>query len=223
MSGSVQAFRQQVRVFTDRHLTPQAQSKALAAAARSGRDELIRSGRAAPNYAIWVDGQQDASEDAVKPGGAIVYRFQLLGEAAVFAMAFLRARAPVRGGTYRDSFQYALSAGGNGTANRYVGSRIVRPDSFDPQKVEANVDEVILFNRQPYSRKVDVQLVGLRKLRFEVPPGLFDDAAAAIRRRFPTLAARRVYSMNFPGQWRLKTGNRAGNLVESPALVIGRR
>lgn len=225
MSGTGRAFRQQVRVFTDRHLTPQAQSKALAAAARSGRDELIRSGRAAPNYATWVDGQQDASEDTVKPGGAIVYRFQLLGEAAVFAMAFLRARSPVRGGTYRDSFRYALSEGGRGTgtASRYIGSRIVRPESFDPQKVGADVAEVILFNRQPYSRKVDVQMAGTQRLRFEVPPGLFDDAAAAIRRRFPTLAARRVYSMEFPGQWRLKTGNRAGNLVQSPALVIGRR
>jgi hypothetical protein len=104
---------------------------------------------------------------------------------------------PVRGGTYRDSFQYAVSAGGNGTAKRYIGSRIIRPDGFDPQKVGADVDEVILFNRQPYSRKVDVQLAGLRKLRFEVPEGLFDDAAAAVRRRFPTLAARRVYTMSF--------------------------
>ncbi|EHM01425.1 hypothetical protein HMPREF9946_02164 [Acetobacteraceae bacterium AT-5844] len=221
MSGS--AFRQQVRVFADRNLTPEAQSQRLAAAARAGRDELIRSGRAAPHYATWVDGRRDASEDTVKPGGAIVYRFQLLGEAAAFAMAFLRGRAPVKSGTYRDGFAYAMSAGGDGTASRYIGSRIVRRESFDPQRVGADVDEVILFNREPYSRKVDVQLVGQRRLRFEVPAGLFDDAATAVRRRFPTLTARRVYTMNFPNQWILKTGQRAGKPVESPALVIGRR
>jgi hypothetical protein len=222
MSGS-RAFRRSVQVFVAQNLSPEAQSRALAAAARAGRDDLIRSGRAAPTYATFVDGQQGASEDRVRPGGAIIYRFQVLGEAAVFAMAFLRERSPVKSGTYRDSFQYAVSSGGDGTANRYLGARIIRPGSFDPEQVGTDVDEVILFNRAPYSRKVDVQLVGSRRLRFSVPPDLFDDAAQAVRRRFPTLAARRVYSMNFPGQWTLKDGPRAGKPVESPALVIGRR
>jgi hypothetical protein len=240
MSGS-RAFRRSVQVFVNQNLTPDAQSKMLASAARAGRDDLIRTGRASPTYATFVDGQQGASEDQVKPGGAIVYRFQVLGEAAAFAMAYLRARSPVRGGTFRDSWIYAIGADGytsgpaRGTRHNGVkvaasfnagdasGARIIRQGSFDPQKVGAGVSEILITNRQPYERLQDVQLVGNRRLRFSVPPNMVDDADIAVRRRFPTLDARRVYTVHFPGQYILKTGQKAGRPVENPALVISVR
>ncbi|MFT8245193.1 hypothetical protein [Roseomonas sp. BN140053] len=231
MSGSV--FRRQVSVFVDRSLTPAAQSARLAAVAIEGREELIRSGRASPSYSTTVDGREGAPEAQVRPDGRIVYRFNLLGEAAVFAMSFLRSRAPSRSGRFKDSFVYAVGEGFTGgpargtwhngakVAASYGTARIIRTESFDPQRLDAA--EVLLFNQQPYSRKVDVQMAGSRRLRFEVPPGMFDDAAAAVRRRFPTIDARRIYTVLFPGGWRLKTGQNAGKQVQSPALVISTR
>jgi hypothetical protein len=228
MSGS--AFRRSVQVFVSRNLTPEAQSRRLAQIAVEGRDELIRTGRAAPVYSTFVDGREGAAEASVKPQGTIVYRFQVLGEAALFAMAFLRQRSPIDSGRFRDSFVYAVGQAGTragrlgaSEANFWTTARIIQPGSFDPQKVAANVDAVLLFARAPYSRKIDVQMVGKRRLRFSVPADMIDDAAAAVRRRFPTLNARRIYTVRFPGQWVRKRGTGAGRLVENPALVISVR
>lgn len=226
MSGS--AFRRSVQVFVDRNLSPEARSKVLAETAIRGRQELIQTGKAAPSFRTSVDGHESVPEAQVKPEGIIVYRFNLLGEAAVFAMAFLRQRVPTRSGQLRDSLIYAVSEadpmGGNGRlANQYGVSRIIRPQSFDPQKVNETAREVLIFSRLPYARKADVQLVGNRRLRFPAPPGMYDDAAAAVRRRFPTLDARRVYTVKFANQWIRKTGSGAGKATEAPALVIGVR
>ncbi|MBC9176761.1 HK97 gp10 family phage protein [Pseudoroseomonas ludipueritiae] len=239
MSGS--AFSRQVNAFVSRNLSPAEQSKILARVAREGRDELIRSGRASPSYRTFVDGREGADEASVKPDGAIVYRFSVIGEAAAFAMAYLRARSPVRGGKFRDSWIYAIGAEGytsgpargtyhNGAkvaasfnAGSAAGARIIRQGSFDPQKVGAGVGEILITNLQPYERLQDVQLAGNRRLRFSVPPNMVDDAAVAVRRRFPTLDARRVYTVHFPGQYILKTGQKAGRPVENPALVISVR
>ena len=225
MSGS--AFRQAASVLVARHLSAAARSRILADVAIRGREHLIREGRASRSFTTTVDGREGAAESSVQPEGTIVYRFQLLGEAALFAMGYLRGRSPVKSGRFREGFVYAVgergSKRGGAQAELYTTGRIIRPDSFDPQKVDADVGEILIFNRQPYSRKVDVQLVGNRRLRFSVPPDMFDDAAAAVQRRFPTLSARRIYQIRFPGQWVRKRGQGAGRAVESPALVISAR
>lgn len=77
-------------------------------------------------------------------------------------------------------------------------------------------------------------MVGYEKLTFSVPAGLFDDAVAAIRSRFGSIVdVKRVYTMQFPGQYTLRreqyhaSGRRAGRprrrlgkRVESPAIII---
>ncbi|MFC0410947.1 hypothetical protein [Roseomonas elaeocarpi] len=218
----------------DRNLSPAAQSKALADAAVAGRTDLIRTGRAAPSYILSVDGREGPDEAQVKPDGIIVYRFSLIGQAAVFAMAFLRARSPVRGGTFRDSWFYALSATGytrgsargtwyNGVkmaASYNANDQIISQKSFDPQKVGADIGEILISNRVPYERKADVQLAGNRRLRWSVPANMVDDCARAVRQRFPTLDARRIYQLHHPGQYVLRRGKKAGSRVENPALVI---
>ena len=239
MSGS--AFRQAASVFVARYLSDAARSRILADVAIRGREQLIREGRASRSFTTTVDGREGAAESSVQPEGTIVYRFQLLGEAALFAMGYLRGRSPLRGGKFRDSWIYAVGAEGytsgpaRGTyhegvkvaasyaATERVGARIIRQESFDPQKVGADVTEILVTNRQPYERKADVQLAGGRRLRWSVPPNMVDDAADAVKRRFPTLDARRIYTVHFPGQYVLKSGQKAGKRVESPALVISVR
>jgi hypothetical protein len=214
MSGS---FRRSVTVFVNENLSPAAQSAHLARTAIAGREELIRSRRAPDSYRTLVDGKEGVPEAQVQPRGMIVYRFNLLGEAAVFALAFLRERSPVRGGKFRDSFWLA------------VDGRAFSMKTFDPEKV-GTATEIIIYNTQPYSRRVQVQFDGTRRLRFSVPPDMFGDAMMAVRRRFPTLDATQLYRIKAPGSnnggqgpglYTLKNGRRAGKVVDSPALVIG--
>jgi hypothetical protein len=164
MSGS---FRRSVTVFVNENLSPAAQSAHLARTAIAGREELIRTRRAPDSYRTLVDGKEGVPEAQVQPRGMIVYRFNLLGEAAAFALAFLRARSPVKSGAFRDNFWLA------------VDGRPFSIKTFDPEKV-GGASEIIIYNLQPYSRRVQVQFDGTRRLRFSVPPDMFGDAMVAV-------------------------------------------
>lgn len=188
-------------------LAPAVQSKILADFARAGVAQLIAEGRASPKYKRFVNGTEGLLEDAVKPDGTIAYRFGYMGEVAVFALEFLKARSPVRSGKYRDSFVVA------------VNGRPIPADNFVVDSVP-NDAELYIYNSQPYSRKVDVQLVGKRPLKFSVPPRMFEDAAVAVRGRFGNLVtAQRLYTLDFAGKWVTKKQRK----VEYPALKIALR
>jgi hypothetical protein len=209
MSGA--AFRRSVDVFLARALSPQQQSAALAQAAKAGVADLIRSGRAPEQYRRIVDGREGAAEESVRPDGVIVYRFDQMAAAAAFALGFLQQRSPRDSGAYRASFYLGLDG------------RFVPAARFNPVTM-GEVSEIVIGNMQPYSRKLDVQLVGGQSLRVSVPSGIFSDAAAAVRRRFGnSVTAKRVYTMRFPGQYLLRAGRNQGRPVESPALVISAR
>lgn len=198
-------------------------------AARQKHIEIARRGLAAfvsrqeerPVYRIEVDGNPATSENAVKPYGLIVYRFVRLGEAAKFALSFLIAYVR-RGysGKYADNFFVA------------VDGKMIDAAAFNPVFVPDRA-EVIIGNKLPFNRKFDVQRIGNRPLSYRVPPGLFDAAAVAVKRRFPTVDAARDYNIDFPGKYKLrreqfhKSGNRMGQArkrlgkpVESPGLVL---
>lgn len=225
------AFYAELGVFIDRNLSPAAQSAALAAAAKAKADELIRTGRAQAPFRRFVDGREGAPEESVKPApsGRIIYEFNTLGAVCTFALSFLVNRSPTassvpvdqktgKTGRYRDSFYLGLDG------------RFVPMKDFNPQKLGA-VAQIVIGNTQPYSRKLDVQLAGGKRLRFSVPAGLFEDAAKAIQRRYGALVeVKRVYTMSFPGQYKLrnnavyKRGARKGmpreGRVQSPAIII---
>lgn len=222
--GNAAAFRGQLKVFVDKSLSPQAQSAALAKAAKDKLADLVKSGRASPNFRRFVDGAEGVVEERVGPAphGQIVYRFNTLGAVATFALSFLVNRSPARTGQFRKGFYLGIDG------------KFVPMAQFNPDALTANVKEIVIGNVEPYSRKVDVQLAGNRKLSFSVPAGLFDDAVSAIKSRFGTLVdVKRVYTMRFPGQYILKqeqyhqSGKRAGRArkragkpVESPAIII---
>lgn len=222
--GNAAAFRGQLKVFVDRNLSPEAQSAALAKAAKDKLRDLIQSGRASDKFRRFVDGTEGLVEERVGPAphGQIVYKFNSLGTVCTFALSFLVNRSPARSGRFRKGFYLGIDG------------KFVQMAQFNPEALTVNVKEIVIGNVEPYSRKVDTQLIGNRKLSFSVPPGLFDDAVSAIKSRFGTLVdVKRVYTMRFPGQYILKqeqyhqSGKRAGRArkragkpVESPALVI---
>lgn len=223
-------FRQTLRVAIRDTIGPAARSRALAQFARDSANDLIRSGRAGESFRVFVDGRANAPEESVRGDGSgvILYEFSYAGEAAAFALAYLRGRAPSKTGRFRDSFFVG------------VNGRFIRGADFDPRRVPPNAT-VIIGNTKPQNRKVDVQEVGnarqtstYRRLSYSVPPNMYADAARAVSRRFGnTVAASRLRDTDFPGKYRLQneqrrlTGKRAGALlrakadyVESPALRI---
>ena len=222
-------FREMIKVFVDAELGAPARSAFLARTAREYVGTLVTSGRASPRYFKTVDGRRGAEEETVSGDrGVIVYDFNYVGDAAEFAIAFLIGRSPVGDGSrksakhpkaYRDCFEVAING------------RPVSAAGFNKSSVPLDA-EIIIYNTQPYSRKVDVQLVGRRALVFSTPPGIFDDAVRAINRQFGNAAkAKRVYNINFAGKYLLqnhqfrtdrphRVNRSAGTPVESPAIII---
>lgn len=254
-------FAARLGEWVDRNLSPEAQSAHLARTAKRELARLQGTGRASQNYVRYVDGKAGMPEEMVRPApdGLIFYRFAVLGPVAAFALGFLTARSPKGSGDYAKSFYLGISTKdtqlnpaffptritSGKQKGRFTfstapapaplsGGRFVPMAQFNPQKVTADVAEIVIGNTQPYSRKVDIQIVGGRKLSFSVPPGLFDDCVKAIKARFDDIVeVKRIYTINFPGQYRLKrtqlrkkgrhagkVGRAAGSPVESPAIVI---
>lgn len=195
---------QAINVLIADGLSPLARSAFLAQAAKDGVADLILSGKATPNYKRFVDGIEGLAEEAVSADGTILYRFSYLAEVVAFTVAFLQNRSPVRSGRYRDSFMISV----NGNA--------YEADGFDPDVIQSS-DDVFIYNRQPYSRKIDVQLIGSKPLSFSVPAGLFDDAVTAVKRQFGNLVTcKRLYTIRHPGEVYTKKRRR----VEYPAIEL---
>lgn len=213
----VAEYRLAVDLLIARHMSPAAASAKLAAFAKQKVAEVIASGRAPPQYRRFVDGVEGAPEEAVRADGAILYRFAVLAEAVAFALSFLRERSPARSGAFRNSFALFVREGGS------YGS-LIRAASFSTQKLSPRADEVTIVNLQPYSRLVDVQQAGKRPVRYTVPPNLYADAGAAVKRRFPGTATQRAYRVQMPRPYLLRSpGRNQGRPVETPGLIISLR
>ena len=206
MSGST--FARQIRLsFSPDALWPEI-ARRTAEHARGERDRLIAAGSFSRRYVTLVNGIEGAREETIRPGGAIVYQAVSLGAAVLLALDVLRRRSPVVSGDYRNSFLVAAE-----------GGRPIPAAAFNPNLLGRDASEVYVFSPLPYSRKVDVQLVGGRKLRFSVEPGLYEDAARAVKRAYPDLDASRLYTVQHPQRER----NDAGRWIEYPAVVIRAR
>lgn len=224
------AFSRSIEVFIKENLSPEALSANLAKVAHKVVDDLVGTGQVPAAYTSYVDGRKGAAWETVRPDGAIYVKFNPFPAVATYALEFLKARAPEKTGRYRRGFYFGITREGGSDG------KFVEADAFNPAAITSDVVEVVIGNTEPYSRKVDVQYVGLRKLNFgeKCPPGLFEDAAKMINARFGGMVvAKRVYTTEFPGQYTLqreqfrKSGRAAGKAlgrkdkrVESPALVI---
>ncbi|MBC9178571.1 hypothetical protein [Pseudoroseomonas ludipueritiae] len=209
-------FNRALRLAIERDLAPTEVARQFVAMAKADVQRRIAIGEVPRQFARFVDGRKGAGDDAVQPDSVILYRFNPLAEAAKLALQELWRRSPVATGAYRQSFYLGISRGGD-------SGRFIKAANFSPRTMSADATEIVIGNEQPYSRRVDVQRDGTVPLKFSVDPNLFAETAALVRRRFPTVNAKGVYTMLFPGQYRLKTGPRAGRPVHSPAIVISIR
>lgn len=169
MSGT---FSRSIRAFADRALSPAALSRHLATVARQARDELIREGSAPDSYETFVDGRRGAAEETVRPDGAIVYRFNLLGLAARLALdtaVRMSPRAPHEGGDFANGWVVAVDG------KPWIGALTDIPAGA----------EVMIVNTVPYARKIQVGAMPL----MSVPPGIVERVRSRVRSRFPTLDA----------------------------------
>lgn len=170
MSGT---FSRSVRAFADRTLSPAALSRHLATVAREARDELIREGSAPDSYETFVDGRRGAAEETVRPDGAIVYRFNLLGQAARLALDAAVRLSPRESGDFAAAWTVA------------VNGRLWTGDLADiPTDAE-----VMVVNPLPYARKIETGAMP----RMSVPPGIVERVKLQVNRRFPTMQASVTY------------------------------
>lgn len=198
-------------------LLPQAErARIIARAARGERDGLIRAGQASPQYRTLVDGRDNAPEESIRPGGAIIYRFNTLGQAAIFALAFARERSPALSGTYRRSWFVAV----NGKA-------------WDGNLNDVPLDAAVwVVNAAPYHRKIHtgaMQTIGR---------GICDATRQAVRTRFPNMNASIIFAdlSGTAAGWKLpyilqtngggrgrRKDTAAGQPMKYPAVVLTAR
>lgn len=204
-----------VRLFADRTLSPAALSARLAQTAIATRNQLIASGQAPASYTTIVDGRTGAAEASVQPTGAIIYRFNLLGLAAAYAIGFCKARSPVDSGAFRGAWVVAVNG---------------RPWRSDLNAIPPAA-EIMVLNPLPYARKVETG-----GMRMSVPPGIVEGARLATRSQYPTLSVDSAF-VNIPSglfgddtPWILRNRAhsrrkdlQAGRAITYPALMISER
>jgi hypothetical protein len=171
MPSNALTVARQIRVWRDKTMSPQALSLNLATVAKKTRDALIKTGEAAPAYETFVDGRKGAAEETVRPDGAILYQFNVLGQAAKYALSFAVGRSPKHDGDYKRAWFVAVDG------KKWTG---------DLNDIPAG-SEVMVTNPLPYARKIDV---GHMKMR--VAPGIVEDTRQAVKRKFPTIDAART-------------------------------
>lgn len=142
-------------------------SREVALFAKTSLAELIQSGAASSNYTRFVNGREGAPEEAfnVRSGampGPILYEFAWWHEVITDALAELVKRSPKRSGRYAQSFVVL--------ANQLPVTNYLTIDGGA---------EVILFNAQPYTRKIEVGAMSM-----SVPPRHFEGSASALRRKY---------------------------------------
>lgn len=189
--------------------------------ARADRETEIAAGQFSPAYDTIVNGRPDAPEESLQPGGAIVYRARSLGAAIASALDYLRRNSPAQvtpqaakhntGTRYRDSFMVGISRGD-------MAGRAIPAASFNAELVTADATEAFIYSPLPFSRLVDVQMEGGRRVRFSIEAGLFDRTAAYLRRLYPALYAQRIYNLDHPGKYRPKTAR--AKAFHSPGVII---
>ena len=206
------AVRRSMLYSVDRLVPPERRAAAVATMARAARDKLIADGAAPPLYTTFVDGREGAAEETVKPEGTILYRFNVIGLAAAFALEYARARSPVQSGEYRASWFIAVDG---------------RPYTGDVAEIPGDA-VVMVTNHAPYHRRIDTG--GQRGIGRKI----VEDTRQAVKSRWPLLLVERQF-VEIPDGYilkgghrarkgrRLRAASRAGAVMSYPAVVIRRR
>lgn len=208
------AVNRAIALSLDHLIPPATRAAAAAQLARKTRDELIAKGEAPPFYQTFVDGHEGAAEETVRlDGGAILYRFNVLGLAATFALEYARRRSPEQSGEYRDSWVV------------FVDGQVWGKE-FDRIPADATV---ILTNHAPYHRRIDTG--GQRGIGRKI----VEDTRQAVMARWGGVLDVARQFVEIPGGYilkgrarargkrRLRASQRAGAAMQYPAIVMKAR
>lgn len=155
-----------IRQFVDANLTPEANARKFAIAARGYRDELIQSGQASERYDTFVDGREGAREETTRPGGAVEYRFNSWGEILRESMLQLATASPMDGGDFVRAWTVAVNG---------------KPWTGDYEDIPLDAD-VMIVNPLPYARKAEVG-----GMKLSVPAHPIERARQRLLRKFPNI------------------------------------
>jgi hypothetical protein len=205
LSTRVTPIRQDIQPLLDELLSPRQRSLALAEFARTeivdarvtNRQILGRE----PPFKVFVDGNEGAALETVRPDGVIVVDFQLVNELLLWIGTQLEANSPFETGRYKRS--HALFADG----------QQVSWETGVPQEAE----EYVFINLVPYARKIE------RGFSSEAPDGVYQVVATLARRQFRDFA-----SITFAYRTAIGggiVGGRLGNRSEqrNPAIIVRRK
>lgn len=116
-----------------------------------------------------VDGVAGATEEQVKPGGVIRYRYPRLEEVVRFAFETLFDLSPVLSGEYRNAHTMFVNGGAARNLAEWDGT-----------------GEIVITNPLPYSRKIEI---GNMKMRVPGTDRVYQQAAQKVKRRFGNQAS----------------------------------
>jgi len=198
----------------DDELSPEAQSRSLADAAREAIDEAAAQNARAlgrvPPHETTVDGRLGAPLDSVSPRGVIVAEFDLFEDMLQWIGRALVEASPTLTGRYARSHVFTVD-----------GVEIA-----DGAALPVRFEEAAFVNLQPYARKIE------RGQSDQAPDGVYQAVAVTAAKRFGNLARIR-FSYRAPlfgavDEWAGKTGmksrskgaRRAERLRRQPAIVV---
>ncbi len=195
-------------LFATAGISHEAISGELARFAKAELARAISSGEGSALYDRFVNSREGLPEEAVEAPGPILYVFNWWGPVIIAALAELQKRSPRRSGRFASSF-IVIS-----------GGQIAADFNAIPSAAE-----VIITNFQPYIRKVEGGLLGVKRRR------VFDGTKNAMARRFGNSYRFETRFLNIGGgvhpmiPYVLKRGSRrkdrqAGMPISYPSIVI---
>lgn len=227
MARRAATFEKTIDLFIDNVSSPEFQ-KIHARIAKAALADHLAKVKSKPNVERFVDGREGLVEDQVKLYGVIRYEFHNLGDAVQSAIEFLVREGAKVGPEFANSFFVGILRSDSGkvrgkevTTHRADG-RMVPAKDFGTKNLPADA-EYLIGNRLSYNRKVDVQQIGKKPMKFDVDPFLYARCAQMLNRRYRSVKVKSVYNLTFDGQYILKTGPKAGRPVHSPGIIITRR
>jgi len=169
------ALQKGIDVLIAQDLSPEAQSRTLAAFAKEQLAAAQEQNGAAlgrvPPHITFVDGVANAPESSVKPDGAIAYEFELAADMLQWIADQLEQHSPVKSGRYQRSHRL------------WVDGVEVNTDS--PSVPDGQ--EYVFLSDVPYARKIEGD-DNRAPQSAQAPDGVYEVVAALARQRFGNIA-----------------------------------
>lgn len=209
VSARIQTVGKDISVLVDDALSPKAQSKAIADFAREKLREAQQQNRRAlgrvPEHDTFVDGRPEAPLEAVKPGGVIVFEFELVTDLLAWIADQLEKHSPRRTGAFAAS--HTLFADGV---------------EVDPRK-PPSADEYVFLSSDSAGKARALEQGHSR----QAPNGVYEVVATLAQRRFGNQASVHFSYRAAPGfSARGLTGRARGQVekdARTPAIVVAVR